>query len=46
MGNFKRLSRGIRKYIRHQKELIRKEVKNKAEEQKLIKELLERFYNK
>lgn len=40
----KKLSQGIRKYIRRQKMIIRKLAKDKTEEEQLTKELLDRFY--
>ncbi|MBN1354155.1 MAG: hypothetical protein JW994_05775 [Candidatus Omnitrophica bacterium] len=40
----KELSNGLRKYIRRQKAFIRKTSKNKAEEARSIRELLDRFY--
>jgi len=40
----KKLSRGIRKYIRRQKTIIRRLAKDKTEEDRLIRELLDRFY--
>lgn len=40
----KRLSNGIRKYIRRQKMIIRSLAKDKTEEDRLIRELLDRFY--
>jgi len=39
-----RLSQGIRKYIRRQKMIIQKLAKDKTEEDRLIRELLDRFY--
>ena len=39
-----RLSNGIRKYIRHQKMMIREVSKTDEEAKRLIKELLGRFY--
>ncbi|TRZ53135.1 MAG: hypothetical protein D4S01_01810 [Dehalococcoidia bacterium] len=44
MEKKKRLSKGIRKYIRRQKMIIRGLVRDKAEEDRLIRELLDRFY--
>ena len=44
MKKKKRLSKGIRKYIRRQKMIIRGLVRDKAEEDRLIRELLDRFY--
>jgi len=40
----RRLARGVRKYIRRQKMIIKRMAKDKNEEQRLIKELLNRFY--
>jgi len=40
----KKLSKSIRKYIRHQKMLIKGSTKDGAEEKRLVKELLGRFY--
>ena len=40
----KRLAQGIRKYIRRQKLVIKKMAQDKNEEQRLVKELLNRFY--
>lgn len=44
MKKKKRLSQGIRKYIRHQKMIIKRMAADKAEENRLIRELLDRFY--
>lgn len=43
MNKTKRLSKGIRKYIRTQKARIRREVLDVEEQQKLIKELYKKF---
>jgi len=40
----RRLSQGLRKYIRRQKSIIKKISKTKEEEKRLIRELLNRFY--
>ena len=40
----KKLSKGLRKYIRHQKIIIRKTAKDEDQERKLIRELLDKFY--
>jgi hypothetical protein len=40
----KRPAKGIRKYIRRQKMIIKRMAKDKEEEDRLIKELLKRFY--
>ena len=40
----KRLSQGLRKYIRRQKMIIRGMANDKEGEKQLIKELLARFY--
>ncbi len=40
----KRLAQGIRKYIRRQKMVIKRMAKDKDEERRLVKELLDRFY--
>ena len=40
----KKLSKGLRKYIRRQKMIIKEMAKDKDEERRLIKELLSRFY--
>lgn len=39
-----RLAKGIRKYIRRQKMIIKRLAKDKDEERRLIRELLDRFY--
>ncbi len=44
MKERKRLAKGIRKYIRREKTLIRKNSKDPEEEKRLTKELLSRFY--
>ncbi|HUW23562.1 MAG TPA: hypothetical protein VMW39_05995 [bacterium] len=44
MKNKEKLSKGIRKYIRRQKMIIRRLARDKAEENRLIRELLDRFY--
>lgn len=43
MSKTKRLSKGIRKYIRAQKARIRREVLDIEEQGKLIKELYQKF---
>lgn len=43
MGNAKRLSRGLRRYIRRKKAEIRKSIDNKDEQERLIKELMSKF---
>ncbi|MBN1871620.1 MAG: hypothetical protein JW800_03510 [Candidatus Omnitrophica bacterium] len=40
----KRLSHGLRKYIRRQRQVIKRLAKDKDEEKKLVKELLSKFY--
>ncbi|UCH12127.1 MAG: hypothetical protein JSW18_04740 [Candidatus Omnitrophota bacterium] len=40
----KKLSRGVKRYIRRQKMIIRRLAKDKTEEDRLIRELLGRFY--
>jgi len=42
----KKLSDGLRKYIRRQKMIIKRMAKNKEEEELLLKELLNRFYQR
>jgi len=42
----KRLSKGLRKYIRRQKMLIAKMTKTEEEKRSLVRELLGRFYKK
>ncbi|MBU3933338.1 MAG: hypothetical protein KKH11_01550 [Candidatus Omnitrophica bacterium] len=44
MKKKKRLSKGIRKYIRRQKMIIRRLAGDRLEEDRLIRELLDRFY--
>lgn len=44
MKRKKGLARGIRKYIRRQKLIIRRMAKDKDEEKRLTKELLNKFY--
>ena len=44
MKTKKRLAQGVRKYIRRQKMIIKRMAKNKDEEERLVKELLNRFY--
>ena len=39
-----RLSQGIRKYIRRQKLIIKRLAKDKEEEDRLVRELLDRVY--
>jgi len=39
-----RLAKGIRKYLRRQKMVIKRTAKNKEEEKRMIKDLLARFY--
>ncbi len=46
MEKKKRLAQGIRKYIRRQKAIIRGLTGDKPEQERLIAELLARFYNK
>lgn len=40
----KRLSKGLRTYIRRQKLIIKNLAKDREEEVRLVKELLKRFY--
>jgi hypothetical protein len=40
----RRLSCGLRKYIRRQKFIIKRTAKDRAEEKQLVKALLEKFY--
>jgi len=42
----KRLSKGLRKYIRRQKMMIAKMAKTEEEKRRLLRELLDRFYKK
>lgn len=44
MKRKKGLAQGIRRYIRRQKMIIKRLAKDKAEEQRLIEELLGRFH--
>lgn len=46
MENGKRLSRGLRKYIRRKKAEIRKSIDNMDEQERLIKELMSKFISK
>jgi len=46
MENEKRLSRGLRKYIRRKKAEIRKSIDNMDEQERLIKELMSKFISK
>ncbi|MBA7492807.1 hypothetical protein ES702_03360 [subsurface metagenome] len=46
MKNGKRLSRGLRKYIRRKKAEIRKSIDNMDEQERLIKELMSKFISK
>jgi hypothetical protein len=43
MENAKKLSKGLRKYIRRKKAEIRKSIDNKSEQERLIKELMTKF---
>ncbi len=43
MRNTKRLSKGMRKYIRRKKAEIRKSTDDRIEQERLIKELISRF---
>jgi hypothetical protein len=43
MENGKKLSKGLRKYIRRKKAEIRKSIDNKDEQERLIKELMSKF---
>jgi len=40
----RRLSCGLRRYIRRQKLIIKRTAKDKTEEKQLVKALLEKFY--
>jgi hypothetical protein len=42
----KRLSSGLRKYIRRQKLIIKRMANNKEEKHRLMRALLDRFYKK
>ncbi|MDD5342464.1 MAG: hypothetical protein PHI73_03975 [Patescibacteria group bacterium] len=42
MSRRKRLSKGIRKYLRREKARIRREIHDLVEQERLIKELIER----
>ena len=42
----KRLSKGLRKYIRRQKMIIAKMAKTEEEKRRLVRELLDRFYKR
>lgn len=44
MKRKRQLAQGVRKYIRRQKMIIKRMVKDKDEERRLVKELLNRFY--
>lgn len=46
MENGKRLSRGLRKYIRRKKAEIRKSIDNMDEQERLIKKLMSKFISK
>ncbi|MBA7610376.1 MAG: hypothetical protein KAV97_05320 [Actinomycetia bacterium] len=46
MENEKRLSRGLRKYIRRKKAEIRKSIDNMDEQERLIKKLMSKFISK
>lgn len=46
MENGKRLSRGLRKYIRRKKAEIRKSIDDMDEQERLIKELMSKFISK